>query len=123
MITILLPANGVAGILLIATVMVLKAHPGAELPPDVPLPVAVVSFPLIGSTYQVLFEVESQVEQVWLTQAVPTAPQSLSTQQLPPTQAPLQQKSPWLAPQLLLLGVQAAVTHLPVVVLQMSLLP
>ena len=57
------------------------------------------------------------------TQAVPKAPQSVLVQQLPVTQLAPQQKSLPLALQELLLGVQAALTHLPVVVLQMSLLP
>ena len=54
-----------------------------------------------------------QVEQVWLTQAVPIAPQSASTQQLPGVQLLLQQKSLVLAAHAMLLLLQARVTHLP----------
>src|SRR6185437_1331047 len=106
-----------------ATAMVLNAQPGADAPREVPLPVAVVSLPFTGSTYQVLFEVPSHSEQVWFTHALPTAPQSVSTQQLPATQLPPQQKSALLSAQVVLLGEQVALSHLPVVLLQMSLLP
>ena len=54
-----------------------------------------------------------QVEQVWLIQAEPMAPQSASTQQLPGVQLPPQQKSPLFAAHAALLLAQARVTHLP----------
>ena len=54
-----------------------------------------------------------QVEHVWLTQAVPIAPQSASTQQLPGVQLLLQQKSLVFAVHAMLLLPQARVTHLP----------
>src|SRR5450432_582139 len=123
MMMIWLPANGTAGIWAIAWVMVLYAQPGATLAPDMSLPVAVKSLPFAGSTYHLLPLAALQAEQTWPTQAVPAAPQSPSTQQSPATQLAPQQKSAPLALQALLLGLQAAVTHLPVVVLQMSPLP
>ena len=57
----------------------------------VSLPVAVLSFPLTGSTYHLLPLTALQAEQVWLTQAVPEEPQSMSVQQLPVVQLPPQQ--------------------------------
>src|ERR1022692_867881 len=112
MMMIWLPANGTAGIWAIAWVMVLYAQPGATVPPDRSLPVAVESLPFTGSTYHLLPLAALQAEQVWATQAVPKAPQSPSTQQLPGTQLAPQQKSAPLALQALLLGLQTALTHL-----------
>src|SRR3954469_8366581 len=85
------PANGVEGRTLRSFLMVLKAQPGATLPPATSLPVAVLSLPLTGSTYHLLPLTALQAEQVWLTQAVPEEPQSVSVQQLPVVQLPPQQ--------------------------------
>ena len=72
--------------------MVLKAQPGAMVAArHVAAGGGQLSLPLTGSTYHLLPQTALQAEQVWLTQAVPDEPQSVSVQQLPVVQLPPQQ--------------------------------
>ena len=101
-----------------ARVIVLKLQLGVGFPPASPLPVAVWSFPLTGSTKYLLPVADAHWLQLWPMQAhpVPKLPlftQSVSLQQLPATHTLPQQKSAVLAAQVVLLMVQAALAHLP----------
>ncbi len=53
-----------------ACVSVLNEQLGLGAPPNIPLPVAILSFPLTGSTMKVPFVTASQVVQTWLRQNV-----------------------------------------------------